>query len=125
MSSSPVVGEPARYRIRVGGLLGDHWAAWFDGLTLTRLSDGTTAFTGTIPDQAALHGLLVKVRSLGLVLVSVESVESVDAHKLRTLRGTEQINDGQSTHQPDCLRCGTEHQFPGSGGPRPGRPGAD
>lgn len=78
MTSSPLCGEPARYRIRVGGLLGEHWSAWFDGLTLTNLSDGSTSLSGTIADQAALHGLLDKVRNLGLVLVSVELVDSVD-----------------------------------------------
>ncbi|WP_104111434.1 MULTISPECIES: hypothetical protein [unclassified Arthrobacter] len=84
MSSSPVFGEPAHYQIRVRGLLGDHWSAWFDGLTVAHLSDGTTSLTGTIPDQAALHGFLVKVRELGLVLVSVEAIRSVASNALRS-----------------------------------------
>ena len=57
--------------IRVRGLLDDHWRARFDGLTLTPLENGETLMAGTIPDQAALFGLLAQVRDLGLYLVSV------------------------------------------------------
>lgn len=63
------------YEIRLKGHLGARWAAWFDGLSLTRDSDGTTVIHGTIADQAALHGLLQKVRDTGLPLVSVTRVE--------------------------------------------------
>lgn len=72
MTASPQRVEPTSYRIRVNGRLDDHWLAWFDGLTLTYSSDGTTTLTGPIPDQAALHGLLTKIRDLGLVLVSIK-----------------------------------------------------
>ena len=65
---------PAAYRLQVAGHLDDHWSAWFDKLTLDQQSDGTTNLAGFIPDQAALHGLLTKIRDLGLVLVSVESL---------------------------------------------------
>jgi hypothetical protein len=54
------------YEIRLQGHLDPRWAAWFDGLTLTRESDGTTVIHGSVVDQAALHGLLGKVRDLGL-----------------------------------------------------------
>ena len=59
------------YEIRLKGHLDTRWAAWFDGLNLTNESDGTTLIQGPIADQAALHGLLQKVRDIGLPLVSV------------------------------------------------------
>jgi hypothetical protein len=64
-----------RYEIRLKGRLESRWAAWFDGLSLTNSSDGTTIIRGPVADQAALHGLLQKVRDLGLPLVSVTQVE--------------------------------------------------
>ena len=66
---------PDRYEVRVKGHLAGRWAAWFDGLTLTPESDGTTLIEGPVVDQAALHGLLQKVRDTGMPLVSVEYVE--------------------------------------------------
>ena len=66
---------PGLYEIRVKGHLDSRWAAWFDGLTLTHESDGTTLIHGPVVDQAALHGLLQKVRDVGLPLVSVTRVE--------------------------------------------------
>ena len=63
------VGES--YEIRVKGHLQARWADWFDGLTLTQESDGTTVLSGSVVDQAALHGLLAKVRDLGLPLIAV------------------------------------------------------
>ncbi len=59
-------------RLRVEGHLDDHWSAWFGGLTLTRHADGTTSLSGVVQDQAALHGLLTKVRDLGIPLLSVD-----------------------------------------------------
>ena len=67
--------SPGWYEIRVQGHLGTRWAAWFDGLTLTHASDGTTIIHGPVTDQAALHGLLQKVRDLGLSLISVNHVD--------------------------------------------------
>jgi hypothetical protein len=67
--------EPGAYEIRLEGHLGTRWAAWFDGLTLTHESDGTTTLCGDVLDQAALHGVLQKVRDLGLPLVSVNHVD--------------------------------------------------
>ena len=69
---------PDRYEVRVKGHLAGRWAAWFDGLTLTPESDGTTLIEGPVVDQAALHGLLQKVRDTGMPLVSVEYVEHVE-----------------------------------------------
>ena len=62
---------PTRYEIRLDGRLDPRWAAWFDGLTLTSDSDGTTALRGVVVDQAALHGLLQRLRDVGLPLISV------------------------------------------------------
>jgi hypothetical protein len=64
-----------RYEIRVKGHLGPRWAARFDGMTLTRDGDGTTVIHGPVADQAALHGLLARVRDLGIPLLSVTQVE--------------------------------------------------
>jgi hypothetical protein len=64
---------PAAYVLRVDGHLDGHWSAWFDDLTLTHEDDGTTSLSGQVWDQAQLHGLLNKVRDLGLTLVSVHA----------------------------------------------------
>ena len=72
--------NPGRYEIRLRGHLDSRWAAWFDGLSLTNESDGTTVICGPVVDQAALHGLLQKVRDLGLPLVSVTQVEPDQPH---------------------------------------------
>jgi hypothetical protein len=68
--------NPGRYEIRVKGHLDSRWAAWFDGLSLTNSSDGTTIICGPVADQAALYGLLQKVRDIGLPLVSVTQVQA-------------------------------------------------
>lgn len=60
-----------QYEIRVKGHLGPGWAAWFDGLSLTTEEDGTTVISGPVVDQAALHGLLHKLRDVGIPLVSL------------------------------------------------------
>jgi hypothetical protein len=67
--------EAGRYEIRLTGRLDAHWDAWFDGLTVSDESGGTTVISGQIADQAALHGVLQRVRDLGLPLVSVTRVE--------------------------------------------------
>ena len=76
----PVADRPegGRYEIRLHGHLETRWAAWFDGLTLRHEPDGSTVLTGYVADQAALHGLLQKVRDLGLTLVSVTNLEPSD-----------------------------------------------
>ena len=64
-----------RYEIRVEGMLDEHWSAWFDGMQITSEPDGVTVIAGQVTDQAALHGLLAKVRDLGLPLISVHRVD--------------------------------------------------
>jgi hypothetical protein len=64
-----------RYQLRLEGHLEPRWAAWFDDLTLTTHRDGTTTIAGHVLDQAALHGLLQKVRDVGLPLISVNRVD--------------------------------------------------
>ena len=69
-----VKAEPVQhYEIRVEGRLAPRWAAWFDGMSLTS-ADGTTVISGPVTDQAALHGLLQKLRDVGLPLVSVTPI---------------------------------------------------
>ena len=67
--------EAGRYEIRVKGHLASRWAAWFDGMSLTNESDGTTTIRGPVIDQAALHGLLQRLRDTGLPLISVTQLD--------------------------------------------------
>jgi hypothetical protein len=69
-------GEPAVYQIKVKGQLSADWCAWFDGMTITQDATGATLITGSVVDQAALYGLLRKVRDAGLPLLSVVCIES-------------------------------------------------
>lgn len=69
-------GKPRVYQIRIQGHLGPQWTDWFEGLTIALEEDGDTLLTGTVIDQAALHGWLKKVRDLGMPLLSVNSVET-------------------------------------------------
>ena len=67
--------QPMIYQIRLKGHLGQQWTAWFEGLTLTLEANGNTLLAGPVVDQAALYGLLRKVRDLGLPLLAVTRVE--------------------------------------------------
>jgi hypothetical protein len=67
---------PRGYELRVGRHLDDHWAEWFGDLALTRQPDGTTTLRGRVADQAALHGILIKIRDLGIVLLSVRAIDA-------------------------------------------------
>jgi hypothetical protein len=64
-------GQPTVYQIKIRGHLGSEWTDWFEGLTITLEDNGDTLLTGPVVDQAALHGLIKKVRDLGLPLISV------------------------------------------------------
>ncbi len=66
-----------RYRIEVQGHLRPEWSEWFEDMTIATQPGGNTTLTGSLRDQAALHGLLVKIRDFGLVLVSVNPVDQV------------------------------------------------
>jgi len=68
--------QPRAYQIRIKGHLGPQWMDWFEGLTITLEENGDTLLTGPVIDQAALHGILKKVRDLGLPLLSVNSVDA-------------------------------------------------
>jgi hypothetical protein len=65
----------AHYHITVKGHLEERWAAWFDGLTVANAADGTAILAGPIVDQVALHGVLMKIRDLGLPLLAVQLVD--------------------------------------------------
>jgi hypothetical protein len=69
--TKPAPRQPVLYQIRIKGHLGRQWSDWFEGLTITLEEDGYTLLTGPVVDQAALHGLLKKVRDLGMPLLSV------------------------------------------------------
>lgn len=75
MSKRPGLDQPATYQIRVQGELDEGWVDWFDNMTITT-EGGVTTLAGTIADQPALHGLLVRIRDLGLLLLSVHCIES-------------------------------------------------
>jgi hypothetical protein len=67
--------ESGLYQIRLKGHLNNRWAGWFEGLTITHEEDGFTLLTGPVIDQSSLHGLLKRVRDLGMPLVSVNTIE--------------------------------------------------
>jgi hypothetical protein len=69
------------YEIRLKGHLEAHWAKWFDGLSITLEGNGDTLLSGLVVDQAALHGLLKRVRDLGITLVSVNQVQSQETRQ--------------------------------------------
>ena len=76
--------RPPVYQIRIEGHLGPQWTDWFGGLTVTPEDTGDTLLTGPVADQAALHGLLRRVRDLGLPLLSVMHVEADQAQETNT-----------------------------------------
>jgi hypothetical protein len=64
------------YRIRIHSHLDNRWVSWFEGMTIQHQANGETILTGSMPDQAALFGTLMKIRDLGLILIAVEPVEN-------------------------------------------------
>jgi hypothetical protein len=87
MNQRPGPCAPAHYELRIVGHLDKYWSAWFDGLTLIHEDDGTTTLCGAVTDQAELHGLLAKVRDLGLTLISVNTIDGPSAFGARNCNG--------------------------------------
>ncbi len=73
--SDTSLDQPAVYRIRIKGHLGPQWSDWFEGMVIRRVANGETTITGPVTDQAALHGMLRKVRDLGVPLLSITEVQ--------------------------------------------------
>ena len=90
--------EPGLYEIRIMGHLDKRWAAWFEGLSFTHESDGTTILAGPVVDQAALHGLLRKVRDLGLPLLSVIQVDPKQANGPDVIADTDHNRSKKETN---------------------------
>ncbi len=80
MKNEPSPSRPSRYAIRIKGLLDPRWE-WLEGLTVTHLEAGETLLSGPIVDQAALHGLLARIRDLNLTLISVSQIDPNDLGK--------------------------------------------
>jgi hypothetical protein len=86
LEPKPAPSQPVIYQIRIQGHLGREWTDWFGGLTITLEEDGETLLTGPVADQAALHGLLRKVRDLGVPLISVSQVQSGETPPTRSTK---------------------------------------
>ena len=80
MNDTPNSKSPT-YEIRLKGEIDARWAEWFEGLTITLEEDGDTLLAGPVVDQAALHGLLKRVRDLGMALVSVNQIQIQETRK--------------------------------------------
>ena len=97
LEPKPDPSQPLIYQIRLKGHLGREWTDWFEGLTITLEENGDTLLTGPVVDQAALHGLLKKVRDLGLPLISVNQVQSGETHPNRSKKEMEMNTDKSTT----------------------------
>ena len=82
------------YQITVLGHLDSEWSEWFDGLTITLVGSGETILTGPIVDQTALHGVLIKIRDLGLPLLRLSRIEPESEHESNILMHTEEGHGG-------------------------------
>ncbi len=74
--------QPVVYQIRIKGHLGPQWTEWFEGMAVTREENGDTLLTGPVIDQASLHGLIKKVRDLGMELISVNRNQLNETHRV-------------------------------------------
>ncbi len=77
MNRQPHQNQTTIYQFQVEGQLNPTWSEWFEELTLTHEASGNTILTGPIADQAALHGVLIKIRDLGLILISVKRLKKI------------------------------------------------
>ena len=80
-------GQPLVYQIRIKGHLGREWTDWFGGLSITLEDNGDMLLTGPVVDQAALHGVLKKVRDVGMPLLSVIEVQFNENHRYQSKKG--------------------------------------
>ena len=87
ITSESEKAQPLVYQIRIKGHLGRQWTDWFGGLTLTLEDNGDTLLTGPVVDQAALHGVLKKVRDVGMPLLSVIEVQFNENHRYQSKKG--------------------------------------
>lgn len=102
LEPKPTPSQPMIYQIRIKGHLGTpQWTDWFDGLTITLEEDGETLLSGPVADQAALHGLLKKVRDLGTPLVSINRVQSNETYPYSSKKGDQKMNTIKSTTRID------------------------
>lgn len=97
----PPSSTALHYEIRLRGHLDDRWAEWFDGLTITLEDDGDTLLSGPVIDQAALHGLLKKVRDSGMPLVSVNRVQFHETHPYRSIKEKKMYTSATATKKID------------------------
>ena len=79
--SNPEANQQTVYQFKLKGHLGQQWLNWFEGLTATLEEDGNTLLSGTVVDQSALHGILKKIRDLGMPLLSMNLIDSNPADK--------------------------------------------
>jgi hypothetical protein len=77
MNPSHPQDQPVIYKIRVKGILDEQWSSWLDGMTIVPQISGETLLTGPVRDQAALHGLIIKIRDMGLPLLSIKRMDVV------------------------------------------------
>jgi hypothetical protein len=95
------------YEIRIAGHLDAHWADWFDGMSITLEEDGATLLSGPVPDQPALHGLLRKVRDLGLPLVSVNEITvTLSQQILNKKRSNTKMNTNNMVTEMEYIKVG-------------------
>ena len=87
MTNGSEFDRPGTYQVRVRGILDEKWTSWFDGFTITSQMDDECLLTGQVSDQAALYGLISKIGSIGLPLLSVHRVVSEEQSSYEQARG--------------------------------------